>query len=178
MSEEEFGLRPIDPKDTFRRISAGDEAYLPLKAFAQKSARRHEAEHLARTYVLYRTRDEFVAGYITLICSEVSTENGAPLVVGEGLHFPYVSYPAVKIARLLIDSNHRGTGANLGKRLVNFAQGVASEVICPAIGCRFIVVNSKKTSVEFYEKCGFTLLDTEENKSRSEPVMYLDLHRA
>ncbi len=96
----------------------------------------------------------------------------------DGLHFPYESYPAVKIVRLLIDSKYRGTPAKLGEKLVNFAQGIAKEIICPSVGCRFVVVNSKTASLGFYRKCGFTLLETEANRARSEPVMYLDLYKS
>jgi hypothetical protein len=50
--------------------------------------------------------------------------------------------------------------------------------LCPAVGCRFVIVDSKKSSVGFYEKQGFTLIDTKENRGRSEPVMFIDLHKA
>ncbi len=39
------------------------------------------------------------------------------------------------------------------------------------------MVNSKKNSVKFYERCGFTMLDMPSNKARSEPVMYVDLSK-
>lgn len=61
--------------------------------------------------------------------------------------------------------------------MVDFAVGTAKDVICPAVGCRFVVVDAKKQSIGFYEKCGFTLLDTDDNRSRQSPVMFLDLHK-
>lgn len=39
------------------------------------------------------------------------------------------------------------------------------------------MVESKREGVEFYEKCGFTMLDTPENEQRSEPVMFVDLSK-
>jgi hypothetical protein len=39
------------------------------------------------------------------------------------------------------------------------------------------MVDSKRNSVKFYERCGFTMLDTPENKERNEPVMYVDLSK-
>jgi len=38
-----------------------------------------------------------------------------------------------------------------------------------------MVVDAKKKSVPFYEKRGFTLLDTEANKKLDAPVMFIDL---
>ena len=155
-------------------MKAGHERFTPLKLFARKNAKRYEAENLARTYVVFDTAQRRSAAYVTLVCSEVTS--GPDLVQQDGLHFPYDTYPAVKIARLLVDDRYRGQG--LGVQLVNFAQGIAKAEICPAIGCRFVVVDSKAESVRFYERCGFTLVDTAENRARPEPVMYLDLHKA
>jgi hypothetical protein len=39
------------------------------------------------------------------------------------------------------------------------------------------MVDSKKPAVPFYERCGFTLLDTAANRSRDEPVMFVDLNK-
>nr|WP_241736187.1 GNAT family N-acetyltransferase [Caulobacter sp. RHG1] len=155
-------------------MRAGHERFTPLKLFARKNAKKYEAENLARTYVVHDRVHKRSAAYVTLVCSEVTS--GPELVREDGLHFPYDTYPAVKIARLLVDDRYRGQG--LGVHLVNFAQGIAKAEICPAIGCRFVVVDSKAESIKFYERCGFTLVDTGENRARLEPVMYLDLHKA
>ena len=66
----------------------------------------------------------------------------------------------------------------IGETLVNLALGMAREIICPAIGCRFVVVNFKHEAVSFYLRCGFTMLDTPDNKTRKSPVLFIDLHKA
>ena len=66
----------------------------------------------------------------------------------------------------------------MGCTLVDFAVGTAKEKICPAVGCRFLVVDSKPGSIKFYENRGFTMLGTEENKNRRQPLLFLDLHKA
>nr|WP_240454494.1 GNAT family N-acetyltransferase [Caulobacter sp. 17J65-9] len=160
-------------------MKPGGERFNPLKIFARKNARRYEEENLARTYVIHDRPNNRIAAYVTLVCSEVVSGENLPLVNGENLHFPYDTYPAVKIARLLVDDRYRGENSRgLGRILVNFAQGIARAEICPAVGCRFVVVDSKQESIGFYERCGFTMVDTHENRSRTEPVMYLDLHKA
>lgn len=112
---------------------------------------------------------------MTLVCGEVVTEDGDDLLQEPDLKYLYNHYPAVKIARLAVHKDLSGAG--LGRALVNLALGQAKRIICPAVGCRFVVVDSKRGAVKFYEKCGFTLLDTPANRERSEPVMFIDLNK-
>lgn len=161
--------------ERFSSLQYGDEAFAPLKRFAKRSARKFEAANLARTYVVVDVGADRLAAYITLTCSEVVSE--LRLLHGE-VSFPYKNYPAVKVARLLVDADYRGRDLRLGTKLLDLTVGIARSEICPAVGCRFVVVDAKKESVRFYERYGFTLIDTEENRSRDAPVLFLDLHKA
>lgn len=87
----------------------------------------------------------------------------------------YDSYPAVKIARLAIDKEVKGN--DLGTSLVDFSVSLVQDEIMPKIGCRFLVVDSKKDALEFYQKVGFTMLDTENNKHAEHPILFMDLHK-
>jgi GNAT superfamily N-acetyltransferase len=129
---------------------------------------------LAKTYAAFS--ESKVAAYITLVCGEITLEGNAKLLDEPDLNYNYKGYPSVKIARLAVDTRHRG--ADLGSFLVKLALGIATDRICPAIGCRFVSVDAKKESVGFYLKQGFTLLDTPDNKRRNAPVMFIDLHKA
>ncbi|WP_339933046.1 GNAT family N-acetyltransferase [uncultured Brevundimonas sp.] len=171
----EFALRPMRDGERFGALKHGEEEFLALKIFAKQKAAKFEAANLARTYVFEDKTVGKVAAYVTLTCSEVVSENR--LLEAE-VAFPYKNYPAVKIARLLVGSDYRGTGYRLGTALVDFTVGIARSEICPAVGCRFVVVDAKKASVSFYEACGFTLIDTDENKARDTPVLFMDLHKA
>jgi ribosomal protein S18 acetylase RimI-like enzyme len=93
----------------------------------------------------------------------------------EEIQYAYKQYPAVKIARLLVDARQRNLG--IGESLVELALGTTKGNVCPFVGCRFVVVDSKEEAVSFYERRGFTLLDTPENKKRSEPIMFIDLYK-
>ncbi len=170
-------IKQIEPGDRLTGLSLGDQAFTPLKIFLQKHALKYEAQSLARTYAAFRDDPRKVVGYITLVCGEVVIEDGDEKLVQDlGLKYLYNHYPAVKIARLAVSQNLAGRG--LGRVLVNLALGQAKSVVCPAVGCRFVVVDSKKQAVKFYAKCGFTMLDTEANRGRDEPVMFIDLNRA
>lgn len=172
--ERQIEIKQIEPGDKLTGLSLGDAAYAPLKVFLQKHAHSYETESLARTYAAFEERK--VVGYITLVCGEVVTDDDDDrLLADEGLHYLYNHYPAVKIARLAVDRRMRGN--KLGQFLVKLALGRAKSVICPAVGCRFVMVDSKKSSVSFYERCGFTLLDTAANRARDEPVLFVDLKK-
>jgi GNAT superfamily N-acetyltransferase len=148
----------------------------PLKTFLQKHAKNYEEPSLARTYGVFLTSEAApkIIGYMTLVCGEVVVGDEDPALI-EDIEFRYRQYPAIKIARLATDKSVQGRG--LGRQLVDLAIGIAKSVVGERVGCRFVVVDSKKNSVGFYERCGFTILDTEENRGRPEPIMFVDLHK-
>lgn len=168
-------IRAIRAGDRFTRLSLGNARFTALKAFVQQHALIYERQSLARTYAAFDAEDNNrLVGYITLVCGEVVIDEGDPaLVAADGLQYLYRQYPAVKIARLAVDQHFRGYG--IGETLVNLALGIARDDISPNVGCRFVMVDSKKEAVAFYDHLGFTILDTRANRERTEPVMFVDL---
>jgi GNAT superfamily N-acetyltransferase len=180
----DFELRLIEPDDRLKGLSSGDPKFTPLKTFIEKHAKGYHQQSLARTYGLFKTvqvpakkagvdptEKTDIVGYVTLVCGEIDANGAGQVADG----YTYSHFPAMKIARLMIDSRLRKK--KWGEQLVDFAVGTAKDIICPAVGCRFVVVDAKKESIGFYERCGFTLLDTDENRDRESPVMFLDLHK-
>src|SRR3546814_14369742 len=112
------------------------------------------------------------------VCSsdlgEVISNNDCDRLVAD-VEYPYHHYPAVKIACLAVDQRVQKMG--LGEGLVNLAVGQAKNIICHAVGVRIITVDSKKQSVDFYRRRGFTLLNTEENTTRKSLIMWIDLNK-
>lgn len=179
----EFKLRPIAAEDSFTSIKGGGQQYQLLTAFARKKAKKYEAANLSRTYVVHDVTNNRMAAYVTLVCSEVASKEETGAIIPDA-DYSYPHYPAVKIARLLVDERYRSRSENslgkfgLGPTLVDFSLGIARREICPAVGCRFVVLDAKPDSIGFYAKQGFTLLNTAENKGRASPVMFVDLHKA
>ncbi len=118
--------------------------------------------------------DNTVWGYITLMCSEIKLGNTHTLDDCEAAN-RYSDFPSVKIARLAVD--HRIQGRGYGDALVQFAVFIARRNIMPRIGCRFLVAESKAGALNFYQRIGFTVLDTEKNKQRRLPVVFIDLNK-
>jgi ribosomal protein S18 acetylase RimI-like enzyme len=161
-----------DCKITNLRLDKNDGA---LAFYLKRNARTHHDESIGRTFVAVEERAPVprpIIGYITLLNSEVRNELTKVEAVGDGYSF---QWPAVKIARLAVDERWRGLG--LGKDLVSFCVARVLRELMPVSGCRFLTVDANRPAVAFYEKMGFTLVDTEDNRASPTPVMFLDLHK-
>lgn len=165
-------LREISPEDRVNGLSLGDADCAPLKTFLRKSAQHFHANNIGKTYVFVdEGSPPRVWAYITIMCSEITLEDDNHPEDLPG--FPYETFPSVKISRLAVD--RRVSGEKLGSSLVNWAITIAADQIMQVVGCRFVVVDSKKKAIPFYEKYGFSLLDTEENLKEDHPILYIDL---
>lgn len=169
-----YEIRLIEVGDRLTGLSLGDPSFTPLKTFLQRQAKSYQARSLARTYGAFLGGK--IVAYMSLVCGEVVVGNDDKALVDDlDVIYRYTHYPAIKIARLAVDRKHRGS--RLGQTLVDLALGIARDRISPAVGCRFVMVDSKQPSVGFYLRMGFTLLDTDANRARTEPVMFLDLQK-
>lgn len=176
----DYFIQKLDVEHQTNRFSMGPDADVrPLKSFIQQNALSYQSANVAVTYVACLPPAEAgarprVIGYISLTCSEINLGDSYRLEDCEHAN-RYPSMPALKIARLARHADY--AGHRIGEALVDFAVALAADHIGPTVGCRFLVTDSKARSVGFYQKAGFTLLDTEENQARAEPVMFLDLNK-
>lgn len=171
-----FAIRRIRPDDTVNRLSLGTAESEPLKRFLRQKALKFEGAFLARTYVLVDSaaaeQKGRVWGYVTLVACDVqTTEQNCPEAEA-GWHKAH-NMPAIKLARLAVDAELQGN--DLGTMLLDFAIALIMQHVAAHVGCRLLVTDAKRQSIGFYEKLGFTMLDTEENKSKSEPLMFVHL---
>jgi GNAT superfamily N-acetyltransferase len=146
--ELDLDIRLIQQGDRLTGMSFGDPAFTPLKTFLQKHSLEYERQSLGRTYAAFRPEPQKVLGYITLVCGEVVTADGDEGLITD-LDYRYRQYPAVKIARLAIDKSVQNAG--LGRKLVDLALGIAKHEVSRSVGCRFVIVDSKRNAVRFYE---------------------------
>lgn len=116
-----------------------------------------------------------VRAYVTVLCTHVKVEQfNHPLAVDGG--FKYADYPALKLARLAVDSSLQGQGA--GSTLVDFVIGLAVDRVMPNVGCRFLVLDAKPNSVTFYEKKGFSRMgQVQDGDDPQTTAMFVDLHK-
>lgn len=179
----DYSIRVLNTADSLKSFKTGNAALTPLKTFLVNQACDFHSGNIAKTYVAVKLKTSAngektedinlsVLGYITLTCSEIDIRNG--YTIDDCTHAnSYESLPAIKIARLAVDSRYRSKG--IGNNLVSLALGIANDQIAPSIGCRFVVTDAKKEAVSFYKRVGFTILETEDNKNADTPVMFVDI---
>ena len=158
--------------DQVRRFKLIDDDDRPLSQFLKRSALKSSAANLTQTYVLKDDEQNHVFAYITLMCAEVALEQTYQITDKAGAD-RYEYQPAIRIARLAVADNVQRNGH--GRTLIDLAISIALDHIQPIAGCRFLILDAKKKSVGFYEKLGFRLLDTLENRNAKTPLMFMDL---
>ncbi len=126
-----------------------------LNDFLKNDALHDQNNMISRTSLCF-WNDELV-GFFTLIADTIEAK-----AVTDGLeHYEYLKYPGVKIARLAVDSRLERRG--IGTYLLLAAIGKTLSV-CESIGCRYILVDSKKISIGFYQKNEFKLVEKYKNR--------------
>ena len=135
-----------------------------LNDFLKNDALIAQNNMISRTHLCF-WKDELV-GFFTLIADTIEAS-----AVTDGLErYEYRKYSSVKIARLAVDSKFERKG--IGTYLLLAAIGKTLEV-CENVGCRYILVDSKRDSIGFYQKNEFKLV--EKYKNREFVPMYLNL---
>ena len=159
----------LDQVSRFRMSGEDDK---PLQIFIRRKAHKSAAANLTQTYVAKVEGTAPVIGYISVMCAEIKLEQ--TYEIGDKPDADKYEYqPAVRISRLAVEDGHRGK--KIGERLVQVAIGITIAAIVPNAGCRFLILDAKPKSIKFYEKQGFRLLDTEENRNKDTPLMFMDL---
>lgn len=168
-----FELRELLAGDGCNAISLGDMAFAPLKTFLRREAKKLHQEHLARTFVLVPKGETKVLAYVTTLCTHVAVEQFDEEAILEG--FRYRDYPAIKLARLAVDVSLRRQG--IGNQLVDFVVGLITEHVMPHTGCRFLVVDAKPESINFYSTKGFLPIGRNDGGESATTTMFIDLRR-
>ena len=156
-------LRPISKDDD---LSNFDSASDDLNEFLKNDAIVYENELVGKTYVC--TAEEKIVGYMTLLVDSIKVEIMHDEDVVEEIK--HRVYPALKIGRLAVDKRYERKG--IGTFLVMAAIGKARE-LSKTVGCRFVIVDAKQNSIDFYKRMLFKLMKKSTN--RIYPTMYFDL---
>jgi GNAT superfamily N-acetyltransferase len=171
-------VRPIRSDDKFGRLSLGNPDHQPLKTFLKEHALDYERCSVARTHVLvdvnHATTGGRVWGYVTLTASEVATTTQNKPQSTKQWPDAYC-VPSIKLARMAIDKDLQGKGH--GRALLDFVIALVNDHVATHVGCRLLITDAKSSAVPFYEKSGFTMLDTPANKERENPVMFIMLDK-
>lgn len=170
--EAGWRIERLEAKHNTSKIKTGDASFQDLGRFIREEALQSQAAMISNTFVV-ADADEIIQAYITLLASEVALNGHYPIA-----EFPkaeqYATQPAVKIARLLVGKAIRTEG--VGRRLVGIAADLCMEMSMQ-IGVRFLIVDAKPQSTQFYERVGFTFLKGQGSDQEGNPAMFFDLKR-
>jgi ribosomal protein S18 acetylase RimI-like enzyme len=164
VSDSELIIKPLNENCNLSSFSCKDS---DLNAFLKNDALNYQKYMISKTNLCFFGNE--LVGYITLTIDTIGTRK---VKVNDEFESKY-SYPSIKIARLAVDSRFERRG--IGTHLLYAAIGKALS-ISDSVGCRFVLVDSKKDAISFYEKYGFKkAILKEKDKRDNYAPMYFDL---
>jgi len=128
-----------------------------LEKYIKQYSFSHQKDGLFQTY-FYLDDEENYLGYISVAISSIDREK-----IGDEVNIPTsIKYeiPALKITRLCTFDNHCKKG--VGTKLVIFCE-ILALTLQKKVGCRAIIVDSKKDAVGFYTQCDFIEIAQEDD---------------
>lgn len=155
-----------------KTFSCGETSeHTTLNDFIKQKAISQQEDLIGTTLIAFHKNK--IVGYITLLSDLIEVENFSKSNVKKFTlfkkHYGYKKYPAIKIGRLATTKEYQGKG--VGTYLLELTIGIAFS-INDNVGARFITVDSKKVSREWYlTKKNFKVL----NKKESEYHLFYDL---
>ena len=164
ISDSELIIKPLNTNYNLFSFSCKDS---DLNDFLKNDALNYQKYMISKTNLCFFGNE--LVGYITLTIDTIGTKK---VEVNDEFESK-CSYPAMKIARLAVDS--RFERKRIGTHLLYAAIGKALS-ISDSVGCRFVLVDSKKDAISFYEKYGFKkAILKEKDKRDNYTPMYFDL---
>lgn len=164
ISKEEPQVVPLTKRHD---LTSFESTNTDLNDFLKNDSLNDQNELINRTYLCIWKNS--IVGYFSIVADTIEVQAIDETDRIEG--YPYRKYPSIKIARLAVDRRFERKG--FGRFLVLAAIGLVLSV-SEIIGCRYLTVDSKPESINFYEKLGFKVV---ERYRRSEfPKMYLDMY--
>jgi GNAT superfamily N-acetyltransferase len=149
-------------------LTAFQSTNADLNDFLKYDSLRDQKNLITKTYLC--SSNGTIIGYFSMLADTIDVH---AIDVEDGVAgYPYRKYPTIKIARLAVDERFERKG--FGRFSVLAAIGLALSVT-EIIGCRYLMVDSKPESVNFYKKLGFKIID--KYKSNDYPRMYLDMYQ-
>lgn len=147
------------------KISAFECSHDDTNEFLKEDALNYQKLNIGVTYLLFSNKDELL-GFVTLGMGAIKLPDNLRIKEIE-----IRQYPGLKIGRLATDAKKERKGC--GRLMIDFSAKLALEMKEKA-GCRYLLVDSYKDKVGFYEKLGFKTFIRKFGKRETIP-MYMEL---
>lgn len=162
--QEDLQIVPLSKRhelNSFRCLS--DD----LNDFLKNDAFKDQEVMVSKTYLCYWNKE--IVGFFSILSDTIEVE---AIDDNDGIKgYLYRKYPSIKIARLAVDVEFERR--KIGTFLILAAIGAAMSV-SNIIGCRYLTVDSKANSIDFYKKLHFKIV--EKYKKTDFPKMYIDMY--
>ena len=135
---------------------SNEEEDLGLNELIHTEALQYQRDCMGITYVFLNRN--MPLGFVTIAMYAIEVkETRLRIVTSEK------RYPALLLGRLGVDNNYRrqDIGCCMIQWVVAFAQEQTKKM-----GCRFVVVLTRQSKVDFYKKCGFEVCPKYEKKNK------------
>lgn len=134
-----------------------------MDKFLKEEALIEQERNLNVTYLFIDSDEQKIVGYVSLCndCIKLDVEEK------EESDFPYLSIPALKIARLAVDNNYKGN--KIGSLLIEFSFSIANKIM-PLSGLVFVTLDCYKHRVSYYENQGFVINIYQPSQSHDSPI--------
>lgn len=173
----DLSFNRISSDDELRPFDCGDN---DLNDFFFDDVVNYSQELLTVTYTFETREPAEVIVFYSVLNDKISDDQAHSGKLPRGVYrrIPNEkrrkSYPAVKVARLGVNSKYQGAG--VGAYVLNFIK--YSFTHGNKTGCRFITVDAynKEKVISFYQQNGFKfLIETVEDEKEDARLMYYDL---
>jgi len=136
-------------------------------------------DHIAKTWLLIEQKSNKIVAYMALIMDSIKlslTEREL-----HNLDYPFKTIPAMKIAKLAVDSDSSTQYKGIGTFLIDSAMGIAANCNEDYCAARFLTVDADIEHDEgvlaFYQKNGFIPNAELFNKNRKTISMRKDIYQ-
>lgn len=179
MSSYEFIFRSIVdvPKTELEQFQCTEE---DLRSFLMEDATEFDRANISKTTVVSLSGGGDVVAFFSLSADAVQLSEGEAFHLSLPFKAPTSYFPAVKITKLAVATQHQGNG--LGCELINYIMGLAF-ALSQAAAVRLLTVDAlnKPEVIRFYERNGFVECAQDarmrrEQKSKRTIPMYKDMY--
>jgi hypothetical protein len=171
-----FAVEPLSVNHDVNSFTCKNAEYAE---FLQQSARRFQEKGVTKTFVVVEKTTGKIAAYISLVtdAAMVEAEEKQTMALTD---FPFETIPALKVAKLAVDSTVGKAYKHLGSSVLAFAVSVAWVCNCDYAACRVGTVDADIEYDEnlpaFYAKNGFIPLQNPRYTKRTKTrPMYRDI---
>ena len=158
IAPDELAEKILEESDDLTAFDCSKDDSMKLGEFIHSEAIQFQKEKLGVTHLfLYKSQ---VVGFATLAMSELEIKEARYLLP---IKITIKDYPALLIGRLAVHNDYRDrhVGRIICLRCLEIAKKLSSE-----LGCKLVLVFTEGKPVEFYRRCGFSIIPKYEKKEK------------